>query len=110
MTSIAYLRQVLAETMYGTRCEVLLAISLEEARRRVSPTDGTLLAAGEGTLLTFGADDMDWAASYLAGLECDLVVIRPRELRASLRTIAQRLQAAARGAKRRRAGALPGSG
>ena len=103
---IAYLRQVLAETMYGTRCEVLLAISLEEARRRVSPTDGTLLAAGEGTLLTFGADDMDWAASYLASLECDLVVIRPRELRASLRTIAQRLQAAARGAKRAQAGAL----
>jgi predicted DNA-binding transcriptional regulator YafY len=102
---IAYLRQVLAETMYGTRCEVLLAISLEEARRRVSPTDGTLVAAGEGALLSFGADDLDWAASYLASLECDLVVVRPRELRASLRTIAKRLQAAARGAKHTRAGA-----
>ena len=101
---IAYLRQVLAETVYGTRCEVLLALPLDQAQRRVSPTDGTLVADGESTLLTFGADDMDWAASYLAGLECDLTVVRPPELRASLRIIARRLQAAARGTKRTRAG------
>jgi predicted DNA-binding transcriptional regulator YafY len=101
---IAYLQQVLAETVYGTRCEVLLDLTLEQARRRVSPTDGTVEETEDGTLLRFGADDFDWAASYLASLECDLVVLRPSELRASLRTIARRLQAGARPPHHRRAG------
>jgi predicted DNA-binding transcriptional regulator YafY len=75
---------------------VLLALTPEEAARRVSPTDGTLEPAEDGTVLRFSADDLEWAASYLAGLECDLVVLRPLELRASLRMIARRLQAAGR--------------
>jgi predicted DNA-binding transcriptional regulator YafY len=100
---VAYLHQALAATVYGTRCEVLLSLTLEEAKRRVSPTDGTLEASEGGTVLSFSADDFDWAAAYLAGLECDLVVLRPPELRAPLRTIARRLQAAARAPKPRRA-------
>ncbi|MGH9208357.1 MAG: helix-turn-helix transcriptional regulator [Acidimicrobiales bacterium] len=102
---VAYLHQALGEAVYGTRCEVLLSLTLEEAKRRVSPTEGTLVAGETGTVFSFSADDFDWAAAYLAGLECDLVVMRPPELRASLSTLARRLQAAARGAKRRRAGA-----
>jgi len=101
---VAYLRQAIGEVVYGTRCEVLLTLAIDEARQRVSPTDGTLEAAGERTMLRFSADDLDWAATYLAGLECDLVVVRPPELRASLRTIAMRLQGASRGPKRSRAG------
>ena len=101
---VGYLHQALAETVYGTRCAVLLSLTLEEAKRRVSPTDGTLEAAPGGTMLSFSADDFEWAAAYLAGLECDLVVLRPPELRASLRTIARRLQAAARVPKPGRGG------
>ena len=44
---VAYLRQAIGEAVYGTRCEVLLALSLDEAKRRVSPTDGTLEEADE---------------------------------------------------------------
>ena len=102
--AVAYLRQAIGEALYGTRCEVLLALSLEEAMSRVSPTDGTLEPADDGTLLRFSADDFDWAAAYLAGLECDLVVLRPPQLRASLRALAGRLRAAARNTARRRAG------
>jgi predicted DNA-binding transcriptional regulator YafY len=102
---VAYLHQALGEAVYGTRCEVLLSLTFEEAKRRVSPADGTLEASGRGTVLRFSADDLDWAAAYLAGLECDLVVLRPPELRASLRTIARRLQSAARAPQRNRAGA-----
>ncbi|HEY6782789.1 MAG TPA: YafY family protein [Candidatus Dormibacteraeota bacterium] len=101
---VAYLRQAIGEAVYGTRCEVLLALSLDVARSRVSPTDGTLEASDAGTLLRFSADDLDWAASFLASLECDLVVVNPPELRASLRAMAARLQAAARGRVPRRAG------
>jgi predicted DNA-binding transcriptional regulator YafY len=104
---VAYLQQSIGEAVYGTRCEVLLALSVEEARQRVSPTEGTVRVAERGTLLSFSADDFDWAASFLAGLECDLVVLRPPELRASLQTMARRLQAAARGPKRARARATP---
>jgi predicted DNA-binding transcriptional regulator YafY len=101
---VAYLRQAIGEAVYGTRCEVLLALSFDAAKSRVSPTDGTLEEAEAGTLLRFSADDLDWAASFLAGLECDLVVLHPAELRASLRAMGARLQAAARGPGRRRAG------
>jgi predicted DNA-binding transcriptional regulator YafY len=94
--AVAYVRQSIGQAVYGTRCEVLLALTPEEAARRVSPTDGTLESAEGGTVLRFSADDLDWAASYLASLECDLVVLRPPELRASLRIIAKRMQAAGR--------------
>jgi predicted DNA-binding transcriptional regulator YafY len=99
---VGYLRQAIGEAVYGTRCEVLLALSLEDARQRVSPTDGTLEEAHDGTVLCFSADDFEWAATYLAGLECDLVVLRPSELRTSLRTMAGRLRAAARPPRRGR--------
>lgn len=102
---IGYLRQSIGEAVYGTRCEVLLDLTLEQAKRRVSPTDGTLEAAGDGTVLRFSADDFEWAAAFLAGLECDLVVLRPAELRTSLRAMAARLRASARAPRRARAGA-----
>ena len=47
----AYLRQSIAETVYGTRCEVVLALTLAAAQSRVSPTAGTLEEAEEGTVL-----------------------------------------------------------
>jgi predicted DNA-binding transcriptional regulator YafY len=103
---IGYLRQAIGEAVYGTRCEVLLDLSLEDARKRVSPTDGTLETSDGGTVLRFSADDFDWAAVFLAGLECDLVVLRPPELRGSLRTLAARLRDSARVPRRDRA-ALP---
>jgi predicted DNA-binding transcriptional regulator YafY len=93
---VGFLRQSIGAAVYGTRCEVLLDLTIDEARHRVSPTDGTLEAVEDGTVLRFSADDLEWAAGYLAGLECDLVVLRPAALRTSLRTMAVRLRAAAR--------------
>jgi predicted DNA-binding transcriptional regulator YafY len=102
--AVAYVRQSIGEAVYGTRCEVVLALTFDEAKRRVSPTDGTLEQTADGTVLRFSADDFDWAASFLASLECDLVVLRPPELRTSLRKIAARLQAAGRRPVKSRAG------
>ncbi len=109
---VAHMQTTLAEAMYGHRCEVILDLSLEDARHRVSPVDGTLEAVGDGTLLRFGADDLDWAAGYLAHLECDLTVINPPELRISLQRMAKRLEQSARRPKRARATsrtAIPGT-
>jgi predicted DNA-binding transcriptional regulator YafY len=97
---VGYLRQAIGAAVYGTRCEVILALTLEEARQCVSPIDGTLEATPRGTVLRFSADDFEWAAAYLASLECDLVVLQPPELRSSLRTMATRLRAATRRPRR----------
>jgi predicted DNA-binding transcriptional regulator YafY len=93
---VAHMQQTLAEAIFGFPCEVVLDLTVDEARHRVSPIDGTLRAVADGTLLRFGADDLDWAAGYLAHLECDFVVVNPPELRAALSRMAKRLQASAR--------------
>jgi predicted DNA-binding transcriptional regulator YafY len=97
---IEHIQRAIRELQYNIRCEVLLDLPLAEAQSRVSPTDGSVEAAVGGTLLRFGADDLEWAASYLVRLECDLVVLQPRELRAELRKLAARFRAAARRPKR----------
>jgi predicted DNA-binding transcriptional regulator YafY len=97
---VAHMQQTLAEAVFGRLCEVILDLSIEEARHRISPVDGTLEVIDGGTRFRFDADDLDWAAGYLAHLECDLTVVSPPELRVSLRRIAERLQRAARRSKR----------
>ena len=93
---IGTIERTLADVGSGYRCEVLLDLTMEEAQQRVSASDATLEVAGDGTLMRFRADDLDWAATYLARLECDLVVLQPAALRPALRRLAERLQAASR--------------
>jgi predicted DNA-binding transcriptional regulator YafY len=93
---IEHIERALRELFYVIRCEVLLDLTLADAQARVSPTDGVVEEVDGGTLLTFAADDLEWASSYLVRLECDFVVLQPPELRASMRKMAARLHAAAR--------------
>ncbi len=93
---IEHIQRAIRELQYDIRCEVLLDLSIADARARVSPTDGTVEAVDDGTLLRFGADTLEWAAGYLVRLECDLVVLQPPELRGAMRKMAARFQAAAR--------------
>ena len=93
---IATIERTLAEVGSGYRCEVLLDLPIDAAQRRIAASDATLEVVDGGTVLRFRTDDLDWAATYLARLECDLVVLQPAELRASLRRLAERLHAAAR--------------
>jgi predicted DNA-binding transcriptional regulator YafY len=94
------IERTLAEVGSGYRCEVLLDLTMDEARGRVSASDAILEAVDDGTLLRFRTDDLDWAATYLARLECDLVVLQPAELRPALRRLAERLHAASRRPRR----------
>lgn len=75
--------------------EVILDLPFTEARRRVPSSLGTLQATPSGVLLRLGADDLDWAARFLAELGCDFTVVRPPELRPALMRLAERLAAAA---------------
>jgi predicted DNA-binding transcriptional regulator YafY len=87
---------MLARLPYEWRIEVRFDAPVEEMSRRVSPTVAELAADGNGTRLEMGADSLEWAAGFLAGLGADFRVVRPDELRPQLDELAGRLAAAAR--------------
>jgi predicted DNA-binding transcriptional regulator YafY len=87
----AHVLRMLARLPYEWRIEVRVAAPIDDVRRRVSPTLGELAEDGDRTRLELGADSLEWAAGFLAGLGADFEVIRPPELRAELRGLAERL-------------------
>jgi predicted DNA-binding transcriptional regulator YafY len=82
---------MLARLPYEWRVDVRFDASLEEVSRRVSPAVAELTADGDGTRLEMGADSLEWAAGFLAGLGADFRVVRPDELRAQLGELGARL-------------------
>jgi predicted DNA-binding transcriptional regulator YafY len=92
---VEYMQNTMATLPYKWLTEVLLDLPLAEARRRVPRAVGTLAATPDGVLLRLGADDLDWAARFLAELGCDFTVVGPPELRHSLLGVAEKLTAAA---------------
>jgi predicted DNA-binding transcriptional regulator YafY len=91
----AHVIRMLARLPYEWRVEVLVDAPLEEIRRRVPPTFGELTEGEEGTRLELGADSLEWAAGFLAGLGAEFRVIRPDELRRQLSELGARLARAA---------------
>ena len=87
----AHVVRMLARLPYEWRIEVRVDAPIDEVRRRVSPTLGELTEDGDGTRLELGADSLEWAAGFLAGLGADFTVVRPDELREELRGLAERL-------------------
>lgn len=77
--------------------EVLLLISLEEARRKVPPGLATLEVAShaQGVTLSASIHDLTWMARFLIGLSCPFIIEQPAELKDALRELAyEMLQAA----------------
>ena len=68
--------------------EVLLDLPLEQATRRLPATLAELDEADGGTLLRMRVGSLDWMARVLAGLDCGFTILRPEELRASVRALA----------------------
>jgi predicted DNA-binding transcriptional regulator YafY len=83
--------RMLARLPYEWRIEARFDAPLEELSGRVSPSVAELTADGDGTRLEMGADTLDWAAGYLAGIGADFSVVRPAELRGHLRELSRRL-------------------
>jgi predicted DNA-binding transcriptional regulator YafY len=88
-------------SLAGVPCRWLATVSLdttmEEARRRIHPTVGTLQGADGAVLLRVRADDLGWLARLLAGLGMDFSVLGPDELRQAVRREAARIAACASG-------------
>jgi predicted DNA-binding transcriptional regulator YafY len=87
----AHVVRMLARLPYEWRIEVRFDARLEDVSRRVSPAVAELTTDGDGTRLELGADSLEWAAGFLAGLGADFRVVRPDELRVHLGALAERL-------------------
>jgi predicted DNA-binding transcriptional regulator YafY len=88
----AYVQEALARTPYNWTVEVLLDTTLEEARRKVPPTVALIKESEAGILLRTQAETLEWAASFLVGLDCPFTVLHPPELKATLQTLADRIK------------------
>jgi predicted DNA-binding transcriptional regulator YafY len=89
--ALAHVIRSLAESPGTWGVEVLLRLTLAQARERVAPELATLAEVPDGVLLRCNVQNLDWFATVLAGLECDFVVRQPSELGGALRRLAHRL-------------------
>jgi predicted DNA-binding transcriptional regulator YafY len=91
-----YVLHSLATMPYGIPIQVVLELSLEEARRRIAPDTGTLEVTRGGVLLRTQADNFDWMARLLVQVGCPFRVLNPPELRDVLRQMGGQIQRYAR--------------
>jgi predicted DNA-binding transcriptional regulator YafY len=87
----------MASVPYRWRAEVRLEIPLDEARRLVNPSVGTVEPMEGGIRLRIGADDLEWIVRRLSLLGVAFTVLRPPELRDAVLREAARLAVCARG-------------
>jgi predicted DNA-binding transcriptional regulator YafY len=94
---VGYVQNSLA-TMPGTwKVEVLLDLSLDEAREIVPPSMATLDPRPDGVILRCAVENLRWVARLLANLDCDFTIRQPPELCDEVRQVAARLIACAEG-------------
>ena len=86
--SLRYVLDSLATAPWGWSVEVLLETTLEDALRRIPPGSAVAEPADGGVLVRTSVDRLDWLACQLLALECSFVVLRPPELRDTLRRLA----------------------
>jgi predicted DNA-binding transcriptional regulator YafY len=94
--AVEHVSASLAQVPWGHEVEVVLDLSLDEARRRLPRTLATLSETDEGTLLRMQVGSLEWMASVLAGLGCGFEIRSPEELRQHVRELARRLADLAR--------------
>ncbi|MFD0736482.1 helix-turn-helix transcriptional regulator [Planotetraspora mira] len=88
---VGHVMESLAAVPYRHEVEVVLATTLEEARRRIPASVAPLVPDEGGTRMTGRAERLDGMAQLLAGLGWPFTVIRPDGLRDEVRALARRL-------------------
>ena len=91
------IHRAMASVPYRWRAEVRLDASLEEARRLVSSSVGSVELMEGGIRLRIGADDLEWIVRRLSLLGVAFTVIDPPELRDAVLREAARLAVCAPG-------------
>jgi predicted DNA-binding transcriptional regulator YafY len=90
---VQHVTRSLAAVPYAHEIEVVLATTLENARRRIPPTVATLAETEGGVLLTGRAEHLPGLAAMLAGLGWPFTVRRPAALVTEVRALSDRLRA-----------------
>jgi predicted DNA-binding transcriptional regulator YafY len=90
---VRHVTRSLAAVPDAHEIEVVLATTLESARRRIPPTVATLAETEGGVLLTGRAEHLAGLAAMLAGLGWPFTVRRPAALRDEVRALSDRLRA-----------------
>ena len=97
--AVAHVAHSLASVPWRWEVEVVLELPLAVTAARIPPTLAELAdedgGVGTRTVLRMRVESLDWAASVLAGLDCDFTVVQPPELRRSIGALADRLAAQA---------------
>jgi predicted DNA-binding transcriptional regulator YafY len=73
--------------------DVLLKMTLEEARQRVPPALAVLEQREEGVSFHCFVNSLDWMAYMLVGLQCPLVIHKPVELHDAIKRLAEYITA-----------------
>ena len=89
---VQHVTRSLAAVPYAHEIEVVLATTLENAKRRIPPTVATLAETEGGVLLTGRAEHLPGLAAMLAGLGWPFTVRRPAALRDEVRALSDRLR------------------
>lgn len=79
---------------YRWQAFVVLHATRAEAEAAIPRTIGAVDEVDGEVIVRIGANEVDWLARYLAGLPFDAEVRSPPEVRAALRALGRRLQAA----------------
>jgi len=90
---VQHVAQSLAAVPYAHEVEVVLATTVDDAKRRIPPTFGTLTETDGGVLFQARANDLKGAAVMLAGLGWPFTVRRPAALVTEVRALSDRLRA-----------------
>ncbi len=93
---VDFVLENLATVQWGWPIEVLLELSLEDARSRIAPDLGTLEQTRGGVLFRTRADALEWMVRYLVQLDCPFRILHPPELQEAVRNLARQLAGYAR--------------
>src|SRR5262249_3955378 len=94
--AVAAVERAIAQTPWRWEFAVLARAPLATLESQLPATVATLHPRADGMVLLRGfAENLDPLAWTLAGLRCPLVILRPDELRTSLRGLANHLLASA---------------
>ena len=83
----AFVAETLAHGPWRHQVRVLVHTSGDLVRELVDPSVAMVVDVEDECELRFGADDLDWAARWLAYLDLDLDVLEPAELTDRLRAL-----------------------
>jgi len=87
--ALDYLLSAIASRPGVWQIEVLLKLSMKEARARVPGDVASLDQVTDGVMLRTYTDNLNWMAHFLVGLRCPLIIYQPPKLRDTLRDLAQ---------------------